>query len=239
MSIRNKKTFIFAIICVIIFPIGFGYFFLEVLDRPSLDTKSCLPYYGPKKPYTHTVKDKEVVDTFYHQVSKFKLVNHLGDTITHQALEGKVTIVDFFFTTCRTICIPMTNNMGKLQEHFNKDKGFLQLMSFTVDPDVDSVGKLYVYAQDKSVNSQQWQLITGDKVELYKLARMGFLISAETAGDGGPTDFIHDNRMVLIDREKNIRGYYDGTSDKAIEKLIADAEKLLVSYAVPMKDDIE
>lgn len=239
MPVRNTKGLIIAICCVFVFPIVFAYIFLEKLDRPTLSIRTCLPYYGPKKPYTRTYKDKNITDTLYHSIPSFSLINHLGDTVTQAHLDGKVTIADFFFTTCKSICIPMTDNMLVLQDHFHKDKAHLQLMSFTVDPETDTIGQLFKYAQQKGVNSLQWLLITGDKVSLYKLARLGFLISAEQVGDGGPEDFIHDNHLVLIDRERHIRGYYDGTSKEATTQLIKDAEKLLVSYTIPLKEEFQ
>jgi len=239
MSKRNTKGFIIAICCVIIFPVVFAYIFLERLERPTLSIRTCLPYYGPKKPFVRTYKDKKIEDTLYHSIPAFSLISHLGDTVTQAHLDGKVTIVDFFFTTCKSICVPMTDNMLVLQEHFYKDKAHIQLMSFTVDPETDSVAQLFRYAQDKGVNSLQWLLITGNKVSLYQLARLGFFISAEQTGDGGPDDFIHDNHFVLIDRERHIRGYYDGTSTAATEQLIKDAEKLLVSYTIPLKEEFQ
>ncbi|HQD13415.1 MAG TPA: SCO family protein, partial [Chitinophagales bacterium] len=108
------------------------------------------------------------------------------------------------------------------------------ILSYTVDPETDSVPRLFDYAVEKDVNSKMWHLLTGDKKEIYKLARNGYFITA-MQGDGGPNDFIHDQKFVLLDKEGRIRGYYDGTNDQSVDRMMDDIQTLLVSYIVPMK----
>ena len=148
-------------------------------------------------------------------------------------MNGKVFVVNYFFSTCPTICVDMVKNLKKVQDEFILDSD-IRILSLTVDPETDSVGTLYRYAQDHEINSDKWLLLTGNKADLYNLARTGFLITA-TVGDGGPNDFIHSEKLVLVDKEGRLRGFYDGTSDEEIEQLKEDIKKLLVAYIVPRR----
>src|SRR5690606_25965823 len=125
-----------------------------------------------------------------------------------------------------TICLDMAKNKREIQSFFLEDNSKVQIMSFSVDPETDSPEVLLQYAYDNNVNSNSWNLVTGDKKVIYELARKGFMVTA-TEGDGGEDDFIHDNKFVLVDREKRIRGYYDGTSKEDTERLKMDIQKLL------------
>jgi len=117
----------------------------------------------------------------------------------------------------------MTNSLKKVQQAFKEDE--ILIRSFSVDPERDSVAQLRKYAGQFGINTSNWELLTGDKKEIYKFARNGFMIVA-TDGDGGPNDFIHSEKLVLIDKQKRIRGYYDGTSGNQVKQLIADIKKL-------------
>lgn len=233
---NNKKLgFIAAIVVVALFPIAFFLFFTELNNhRPTLETDRCLPIYGPKKAFpSKDYKGRDIMDTAYFKVPEFSFLDQNGDTITQESMNGKVTVVDFFFTTCKSICIDMTSNLHKVQDKFVTDKDVL-ILSHTVDPETDSVKQLFNYAVEKDVNSRMWHLLTGDKKEIYRQARNGYFITA-MQGDGGPNDFIHDQKFVVIDKDRRIRGYYDGTDKASIDKMIKDIQMLLVSYIVPMK----
>jgi protein SCO1/2 len=234
---NNQKNgcltaFSLAVLVPIIFLIIFKY-----LDsnRQTIETDKCLPIYGNKLPNQFTnSKGKIVTDTIFHTIPDFSFVNHNGDTITQEIMKNKVVVADFFFTTCPSICIDMTSNLHKIQEEYFNDRDVI-ILSHTVDPETDSIGQLKKYAIEKDVNSKVWHLLTGNKKDLYAIARNGYLVTA-VQGDGGPNDFIHSEKLVLIDKEKRIRGFYDGTNDAAIEQLKKDIQLLLVSYIVPMKD---
>ena len=235
---NNKRVgFIAALVVVAVFPIAFFLVFdYKNKHRPTLETDKCLPIYGPKVPFnSKNYKGKDFVDTAYFKVPPFAFLDQNGDTITEKFMDGKVTVVDFFFTTCKSICIDMTSNLHKVQEKFVTDKDVL-ILSHTVDPETDSVKQLFNYTVEKDVNSRMWRLLTGDKKELYKQARNGYFVTA-VQGDGGPTDFIHEQKFILIDKERRIRGYYDGTSKVEVDKMISDIQMLLVSYIIPMKKD--
>lgn len=159
-----------------------------------------------------------------HHIEDFSLVNQDRQIVTVNKWKGKIVVADFFFTHCPSICPKMTNSLKKVNEQFNGDAD-VHISSFTVDPDRDSSGQLKKYALQRKINTNKWDLLTGDKKEIYKLARNSFMIVA-TDGDGGPADFIHSEKLVLIDREGRIRGYYDGTNEKEVNQLIHDIKKL-------------
>ena len=154
----------------------------------------------------------------------FTLLNQDEKLITADSWKGKIVIADFFFTHCPTICPQMTNSLKKVQQAYAGNDGVL-LNSFTVDPERDSSAQLKKYASQFKIDNNNWQLLTGAKKEIYMLARNSFSVVA-TDGDGGPGDFIHSDKLVLIDTQKRIRGYYDGTSSKEVNQLIIDIKKL-------------
>ncbi|GHA45714.1 hypothetical protein GCM10007103_28520 [Salinimicrobium marinum] len=156
----------------------------------------------------------------YHTISDFELLNQNGDTITQEFYRDKIYIADFFFTTCQTICPIMTDHMLQIQGELKDDPEVL-LLSHTVIPKADSVPQLKKYALEKGVNDSQWNLVTGDKKQIYELARKSYL-AAKSEGDGGTFDMIHTENFVLVDKKNRIRGFYDGTDPKAIEELLED-----------------
>jgi protein SCO1 len=158
------------------------------------------------------------------QLASFSFVNQDGRKLNSNDWNNKILVVDFFFTHCPSICPKMTASLKEVNDYFNKEK-FLQIASFTVDPQRDSSVQLKKYSAQFSLNTNQWNLITGSKKDIYKLARNGFKLVA-TDGDGGPDDFIHSDKIVLTDTQKNIRGYYEGTNPDEIKKLITDIKKL-------------
>ena len=160
----------------------------------------------------------------YHKIAPFSLVNQNGVTITDETYRNKIYVADFFFTTCPTICPIMTDHMVQLQTVFKNDVAVL-LLSHSVPPEIDSVAQLKKYALEKGVLDHKWNLVTGNKKEIYNLARASYLAVQED-GDGGPYHMIHTENFILIDPEKRIRGFYDGTNPNAIQTLIDDIEIL-------------
>jgi protein SCO1 len=174
--------------------------------------------------YEKKVQSLPVLVNKVHRIQSFSLKDQDGKNNSLSDWDGKIVIADFFFTHCPTICPKMTEHMLMLQKAFSNDKEIL-LISFTVDPQNDSPGQLKNYCTQRNIDNSNWIFLTGEKKELYKLARNSFKIVA-TDGDGGPDDFIHSEKLVLIDKQKRIRGYYDGTSTKETEQLITDIKKL-------------
>lgn len=187
-----------------------------------------LPIYQPAQVNFELVDSTIQHKKKYHKIADFKLVNQNGDTITQAFYKDKIYVADFFFTTCQTICPIMTDHMYEIQKQTISDPEVL-LLSHTVTPEIDSVAQLKRYAKKKLVNSSKWNLVTGDKKQIYDLARTSYL-AVKTSGDGGPYDMIHTENFMLIDKKKQIRGFYDGTDPKAIEKLLDDIKVLKASY---------
>lgn len=160
----------------------------------------------------------------YHQIANFRLLNQNGTIITQKDYQDKIYIADFFFTTCPSICPKMTQNMGLLQDELLDDDQVM-LLSHTVTPAIDSVSVLKQYALEKGVVDSKWNLVTGDKKEIYTLARKSYLAVKED-GDGGPFDMIHTENFVLVDPKKRIRGFYDGTDPDAMTELLDDIKIL-------------
>jgi protein SCO1/2 len=160
-----------------------------------------------------------------HRVSDFNLINQNGDTITQKNYEDKIYVVDFFFTRCQTICPIMTNNIVKIQEVFKNDNDIM-FLSLSVTPELDSVSVLRAYADQKGIMDTKWNITTGNKKHIYELARKSFFTVKDT-GDGGLQDFIHTENFVLVDKKRQIRGYYDGTDDVEMDQLVEDIELLM------------
>lgn len=194
----------------------------------ALTPKPYLPVYQPAQFDPSLVDSTMTHVKRYHTIADFSLVNQNGDTITEANYEGKIYIADFFFTTCPSICPIMTENMGVLQAEILDDPEVL-LLSHSVTPDIDSVAQLKKYALEKGVVDSKWNLVTGDKKQIYELARKSYL-AAKSDGDGGPYDMIHTENFILVDKEKRIRGTYDGTNQEEMQKILEDIEILKASY---------
>jgi protein SCO1/2 len=163
-----------------------------------------------------------------HRTLPFSLINHLGDSVSEADVDGKVRVVDFFFTRCATICPIMTSHMAEVQEALQGNEGWL-LMSHSVTPEADSVSVLKAYAERYQADSNHWWFLTGSKKEIYRLARTSYFACYDEAngGDGGWQDFIHTENVVLIDQLGRLRGFYDGTDSESVNQLIEDAQWLL------------
>ena len=190
----------------------------------ALQPKKRLPIYQPN------MVNAELVDSTlqhvkkYHRIADFSLLNQNGDTITQENYRDKIYVADFFFTTCPTICPIMTANLVEVQAALANDPEVL-LLSHSVTPEIDSVAQLKKYAMEKGVNDAKWNLVTGDKKQIYELARKSYLAVQED-GDGGPFDMIHTENFILVDKKRRIRGFYDGTKEEEMDRLLSDIEIL-------------
>ncbi len=186
--------------------------------------KKQLPVYNPVD-FKEKLVDKSVRNVSKnHTVANFSLTNQNGITITNKDYENKIYVVDFFFTSCPTICPIMTNNMLKIQDQFI-DNDDIKLLSMSVTPEIDNVEILKQYAIEKGVKDSKWNITTGSKKHIYELARKSYFAVVEQ-GDGGLQDFIHTPNFILIDTKKQIRGIYDGTDENEILRLIEDIKIL-------------
>ncbi|WP_420604332.1 SCO family protein [Flagellimonas sp.] len=203
-------------------------FVIVYLFYNALQPKKMLPVFQP------SMVDQSLVDSTlhykrkYHTIADFELTNQNGQKISQENYRDKIYVADFFFTTCPTICPIMTKNMAQIQNSILDDENVM-LLSHSVTPVIDSVPQLKKYALEKGVIDSKWNLVTGDKKQIYELARKSYL-AVKNDGDGGPYDMIHTENFILVDKERRIRGFYDGTNKDEIEKLLTDLEILKASY---------
>ena len=164
----------------------------------------------------------------YHKIADFSLLNQNGETITQETYKDKIYVADFFFTTCQTICPIMTDHMYQIQKEIINDNAVM-LLSHSVTPKIDSVAQLKKYAKEKGVIARKWNLVTGDKKQIYELARKSYL-AVKTDGNGDEYDMIHTENFMLIDKKRQIRGFYDGTKREDIDRLLTDIKTLKEEY---------
>ncbi|MEO0506441.1 MAG: SCO family protein [Bacteroidota bacterium] len=215
----------FAVVLLVISAIVISLFY------NALNPEERLPVYQP------SMVSQELVDSAlhykkkYHTIADFELVNQNGKTITQEDYKDKIYVADFFFTTCLTICPIMTKNMAAVQEEIASYPDVM-LLSHSVTPQIDTVAQLRRYADEKGVLDEKWNLVTGDKAQIYELARKSYL-AVKTDGNGGEFDMVHTENFILVDKERRIRGYYDGTNIEEMEKLLSDIAILRNSYDNP------
>ena len=189
-----------------------------------LKPKIVLPVYQPAEVSIELVDSTIQHVRKYHRIADFALINQNGKIVSQNDYKDKIYVADFFFTTCQTICPIMTDHMVIIQEQLKNDQEVL-LLSHSVTPEIDTVAQLKRYAVEKGVNDNKWNLVTGDKKQIYRLARKSYLAVKED-GDGGPHDMIHTENFILVDKKRRIRGFYDGTNRNDIDKLMEDIEIL-------------
>lgn len=206
--------------------------FLSVISlgacKESKENKSrveTLPFYDEATFTPHWIStDDQRLDTF-HRISPFTLTNQEGKTITENDFKNKIYVVDFFFTICPGICPKLTANMMLLQDEFLDDDMVL-LMSHSVTPERDSVPVLKEYAENRGILSHKWHLVTGAQEEIYKLGRQDYFIEEDLGINKKEGDFLHTENLVLVDKNRHIRGIYNGLNKTSINQLIADIKTL-------------
>jgi protein SCO1/2 len=191
----------------------------------ALKPQKTLPIYNPADVNPELVDSTVQFVAKYHTIADFSFTNQNGKTITQKDYEGKIYVADFFFTTCGSICPIMTTNMIDVQKAFvNNPK--VMILSHTVTPEIDSVPVLKKYALEKSVIDSKWNLVTGDKKDIYSMARKSYL-AVKLGKPEELYDMVHTENFVLVDAERRVRGFYDGTKKEDIQKLIEDIQWLL------------
>jgi protein SCO1/2 len=188
------------------------------------NTAKVLPIYGNRSAETKTVNGQQVTDTVYQTVPAFQFVNQYGDSVGSKNLQGKIYVADFFFTSCPSICPGMQRNMLTVYNAF-KDTADVKIISFTIDPKHDTTAVLKKYADKLGVSGNSWWFLNGDKDKVYELATKSYLVGVtqDSTAAGG---YVHQGYFVLIDKEKRVRGSYDGTDPKQVDQLIADIKTL-------------
>jgi protein SCO1 len=219
----NKRA-LYAVLLALLLPLV-AYFIVK--------NKSETAVVMPRHYFADTVQEvvkrgKRQSDTVWHKVKDFKLTNQEGQTITWDDLRGKIVIADLFFTRCPTICPGMTRNMKRLAESIHNGKRvgdrsnhLVHFISFSIDPERDSVSRLKGWADRFQINPEQWWLLTGNKQEIYDLALNEMKVGLQD-GEGVDTSFIHSDKFILIDSSRHVRGFYDGLDSASLSRLSSD-----------------
>lgn len=190
----------------------------------ALKPQKTLPVYNPADVNPELVDSTVQYKSKYHTIADFSFVNQNGDTITQKNYEGKIYVADFFFTTCGSICPKMTTNLEEVQKAvLNNPK--VMLLSHTVFPETDSIPVLKAYAIKHGVVDSKWNLVTGDKKEIYTMARKSYL-AVKLGRPDQLYDMVHTENFVLVDQKRRVRGFYDGTNKEDIKRLLEDIDFL-------------
>lgn len=171
-------------------------------------------------------------DTIYATIPDFAFLNQDSTLITNDTYKGKIYIVDFFFTHCPTICPKVMKNMLRINDKF-KDNPNVMLLSHSIDPKRDSIGRLRVYAQNLGIDSKNWSLVTGDKFKIYEIANKYFAVAKEDPD--APGGFDHSGNIILVDSKRRVRSFADGTDANSVNKFIQDIQLLLDEEASAKK----
>lgn len=193
---------------------GFSFLFL------SCGQTEKLPILGPRE----TIEINGKVDTIYHQIPDFSLINQDSLAYGTKDLEGKVFVADFFFTTCPTICPVMKTQLLRVHEKFKEEEDF-KIISISIDPNYDKPAILKDFSNKLAIDNHQWNFLTGDQAKIFELGEKEFLVTAQKDENelGG---YLHSGAFLLIDQNRRIRGIYDGTQEDQVNDLIRDIERV-------------
>jgi len=202
-------------------PIVLNLFLFLSLSIVSCQEKKSLPYLGPKE--TQVVAGK--VDTIYHKIPAFRFLNQDSVWVSEQDMAGKIYIADFFFTSCPTICPKMKTQLLRIYERYASNDA-IRILSHSIDPTYDTPSVLKQYAERLHVKAPRWNMLTGDKASIYKLGEKSYMVTAqEDKNEAG--GFVHSGAFILVDKNRHVRGIYDGTQEAEVNHLIEDIEILL------------
>ncbi|HMK25120.1 MAG TPA: SCO family protein [Chitinophagaceae bacterium] len=199
---------------------------LAACKNKSRDETLSLPFINKPDFTPEWINKNDPAYSSIHQVPAFSFTNQNGETVTEKTVEGKIYVADFFFTRCGSICPKMTKNIALLQTYF-KDKKDVIFLSHSVTPEMDSVSVLKKYAEDKGVISGKWHLLTGDKDEIYDLAKKQYYAGDTIGYYQTGNEFLHTENFILVDKHRRIRGVYNGTLELEMERLEEDINTLL------------
>ena len=190
-------------------------------------TVSTIPYYNtPDFTPVFLASQKEAEKIINHTISAFSLTDQQGKQITDKDINGKIHVANFFFTSCGSICPIMTKHMKLVQDAFQNNPDVV-ILSYSVTPWIDDVARLKKYAENNEITSANWHLLTGNKSDIYTLARKSYFAEEDLGFTKDSTEFLHTEHVLLIDKTRRIRGIYNGTLQLEIEQLIRDIRELI------------
>jgi protein SCO1 len=201
------------------------YLYLSVFLSSCNSKPEKLPILGNREAIVKTVNGKQITDTLYHQIPDFEFINQDSVKITQKDYAGKIYVADFFFTTCPTICPKMKTQMLRIYEKF-KDNPNVAILSHSIDPRHDTPAVLKEFSKNLGIQNSMWTMVTGDKAKIYEIGQKSYMVSA-TDDPTQPGGIVHSGAFILVDKNRHIRGIYDGTEPERVDKLIEDMEVLL------------
>tara|TARA_R110002096_G_scaffold237751_1_gene428556 strand:- start:5769 stop:6437 length:669 start_codon:yes stop_codon:yes gene_type:complete len=218
MKSYNKRNLLLVVLAI---SLGFG-----CSKKSEMQSRvDSLPYYSEASFTPHWFNKESDSLAAFHSIPSFSLTSQEGTTITEADLDNKIYVANFFFTTCPGICPRMTDNLKIVQEEFLDDDNVL-LLSHSVTPDIDSVSVLKAYAQKRKIVSDRWLLLTGDRDQIYNLGRQSYFVEEDLGEEKSNDDFLHTENFILVDKNKHIRGIYNGLNKTSVQQLIADIKTL-------------
>lgn len=218
-----RSLLIRALVVLTVFGGALGFALWKLTPQPPL------PVYNPSQVNEELVSAELRSIGRNHRIGPYALTDQYGRPFGPQTLGRRIAVVDFFFATCPSICKEMAREMRRLQAHFADDPR-IALLSHTVMPEVDSVSVLYAYSEQQEAVRDRWYFLTATRSEIYALARSSYLVAKEPVEGSEDHSLIHTERFVLVDPDRRIRGYYDGTSAASVDQLITDIGRLLDEY---------
>ena len=192
-------------------------FLIMLISCETIQRNNALPYYG------NTIYEAD--DTIYHAIADFRFVDQDSAMVTNNTFDGKIYVADFFFTSCPTICPIMKKQMLRIYEKIERMND-VAILSHTIDPTHDTVALLRDYASRLGVKSEKWKFVTGNQDEIYEIGETSYMVMADEDPDA-PGGFIHSGAFLLIDKNRRIRGVYDGTVEEQVNVLMRDIDQLL------------
>ena len=220
LMIKNRKIFkLFLAIGLIGTVIG---------CQPGSSGSKKLPVLGSREIVEKEVNGKTVIDTVYHTIPEFAFVDQDSSWVTEETLEDKIYVADFFFTTCPTICPLMKNQMMRIYDKYEENPEVV-LLSHSIDPVYDSVRVLKDFASRLGVKTDKWHFVTGKKEDIYTIGEKSYMVTAQE-DENEPGGYVHSGAFILVDKDRHIRGFYDGTVREDVDRLMQDMDLLLAEY---------
>lgn len=213
---------------VLIFAITSFLFISSITSCGDKKKEEKLPIFGYREVVAKEMDGKKVIDTVYHTIADFSFIDQDSAIVTNETFSGKIYVADFFFTSCRTICPKMKTQLLRVYDSIQALPD-VAILSHTIDPEHDDVARLHDFADRLGVKSDKWHFVTGEQDNIYDIAQTSYFATAmidKTEPDG----FIHSGAFLLIDKQRRIRGKYDGTVEEDVNRLINDIHRLRAEY---------
>ncbi|MEO1049057.1 MAG: SCO family protein [Bacteroidota bacterium] len=221
-SIFTFRTVVLLVIIV---------FSFVACSQNESNERAALPKLGRKQVVEKEVDGKKTYDTIYHSIPAFAFVNQDSALVTEKTFEGKIYVADFFFTSCPSICPIMKTQMLRVYDSI-QDESDVMLLSHTIDPEYDTVALLKDYAARLGVTSDKWHFVTGEKDKIYEIGQRSYMVTA-VEDPSEPGGYVHSGAFLLIDKDRHVRGVYDGTKAEDVDELLRDLDVLLAEHNAP------